>query len=69
MTFEPQCEVKIVVFIVFLINANFATYYFNYYNVEFMLIFAWLMLIFVIILLGIIMLSLFLFFAAIVWFM
>ena len=39
-TFTPQCEVKIVVFIVLLINANFATYYFTYYNVEFMLIFA-----------------------------
>jgi len=32
-TFAPQCEVKIVVFIVLFINANFATYYFTYYNV------------------------------------
>jgi hypothetical protein len=36
-TFASQCEVKIAVFIVLLINANFATYYFNYYNVEFMI--------------------------------
>jgi hypothetical protein len=36
-TFAPQCEVKIVVFIVLLIDANFD---FIYYNVEFILIVA-----------------------------
>ena len=39
-TFAPKCEVKIVVLIVLLINANFATYYFTYYNVSLVLIFA-----------------------------
>jgi len=33
MTFALQCEVKIIVFIVLLLIANFATFYFTYYNV------------------------------------
>jgi hypothetical protein len=54
-TFASQCEVRIVFFysfIVLLINANFATYYFPYHSAELMLMFAWPKLIFAIILLG-----------------
>jgi hypothetical protein len=39
-------------FLVLLINANFATYYFPYHSAELMLMLAWLKLIFAIILFG-----------------
>ena len=51
-TFASQCEVRIFFFIVLLINANFATYYFPYHSAELMLMLAWLKLIFAIILFG-----------------
>jgi hypothetical protein len=61
-TFAPQCEVKIIVFIVLLLDANFATFLFYFIIMLSLYLFLLcLCLCFVIILFSIIMLSLFLF--------